>query len=456
MPMTLVIKKMTGTFVTIRLLSVALFCVAQGSSGTMPVQTLTLRQAQEIALRNNRQIGIARLQVDQVGQRIAEARTSLLPQLNVLAQGGYLLDTLSARFPKGILGTVNGSPVPSQDIDITTGNRFTAIYDLSLAQPLTQIPRIRIGIRLQELGRDLAQEQERQQRQTIASNVRQAYFGLLQTQEAVKATNANLQALHELERTVTNQVVQQAALRADLLDVQARAAAQEASLATQLDTLAQYKEQMNILLGRNVQTPFQVAPETEPVPVDSDRDSLQAQAAQNRPDLRRSALQIRQAELDRRNSELSFLPDVSLAMNYAALGGGVNGLPDHLWTIGFQLSWQPFEWGRRRHEIAEKTDAIAQARLAQQEAQAGAQLDVDNRIRQERQAREQRRAAQAAQTAARERLRVTLNQFQVKAALLKDVLQAQAALTDADRQVRDADLAALTAQAELRRALGEE
>jgi outer membrane protein TolC len=153
---------------------------------------------------------------------------------------------------------------------------------------------------------------------------------------------------------------------------------------------------------------------------------------------------------------LSYLPDVSLATNYTGLGGGINGLPDHLWTIGFLITWQPFEWGKRRHEIAEKSDAVQQANLALREAQAGAQLDVDNRIRQERQAREQQRAAQAAQAAARERLRVTLNQYQVKAALLKDVLQAQAALTDADRQARDADLAALTAQSELRRALGEE
>ena len=278
---------------------------------------------------------------------------------------------------------------------------------------MTQIPRIRTGIRLLEIGKDLAEEQERQQRQTIASNVRQVYFALLQTQEAVKAINANLQALHELERTVTDQVVQQSALRADLLDVQARAAAQEATLSLQLDTLAEYKERMNILLGRDLQTPFQVTPETEPAPVESDNARLQEQARRDRPDLRRSALQIRQAELDRHSSQLSSLPDVSLAMNYFALGKSVNGLPDHLWTVGFQLSWQPFEWGRHRHEIAEKTSVIAQALLAQQEAQAGAQVDVDNRIRQEHQAHEQRRAAQAAQTAARERLRVTTNQYQV-------------------------------------------
>ena len=243
---------------------------------------------------------------------------------------------------------------------------------------------------------------------------------------------------------------------ADLLDVQAQVAAREVALSAQLDALQQVKEQMNVLLGRDVEVPFQVAPETDKLPLDTDRDKYQARALRSRPDLRRSALQIRLAELDLRSSRLSYLPELSLAMDYFGLGKGVNGVPDHLWILGAQLSWQPFDWGKRRHEIAEKTNVIAQARLADQEARAATQVDVDNQIRRERQAHDQLRAAQAARTAAGERLRVTLNQYQAQAALLKDVLQAQAALADADRQVQDAGLAYLTAQSELRRASGEE
>ncbi len=456
MPTMSALKKITAAFVIVGMLTPGEFCTAQENSGTPPAPRLTLRQALDLALNKNRQIVISQLQVEQAGERVAQARTGLLPQFTLQAFGGQLLDTVRERFPKGIFGSAGGSPVPAQDSDLSTGSRLAAAYNLTLGQPLTQIPRIRTGIRLLELSREIAQEQERQQRQTIASNVRQVYFGLLQNQEAVKAGSANLQALHELERTVTDQVVQQSALRADLLDVQARTAAQETTLSTLLDTLAEYKERMNILLGRNIRTPFQVMPESEPAPLDNDSVARQEQALRDRPDLRRSALQVRQAELDRHNIQLSALPEVSLVMNYFSLGKEVDGLPSHLWTVGFQLSWEPLDWGRHRHALAEKTSVIAQARLAEQEAQAAAQADVDNRIRQEHQARALRRAAQVAQSAARERLRVTLNQYRVQTALLKDVLQAQAALTDADRQVQDAEMATLTAQAELHRALGEE
>ncbi|MCW3100807.1 MAG: hypothetical protein JWL77_6425 [Chthonomonadaceae bacterium] len=439
------------------LLNASLAGNAQSRSGAAPDSPLTLHQALDIALRHNRLITISGLQVEQAKQRVAQARTDLLPQLNVQAVGGELLDTVRLHFPAGVLGQVNGAPVPSNNIDVSTKNHFTTIYNVTLAQPLTQIPRIQTGISLQKVGVDINREEDRQQRLTITSHVRQTYFAILQIQNGLIATNATLKALQELERSVADNVVQQSALRADLLDVQARVAAQEAALSALLDTLQQYKEQMNLLLGRDVRTPFQVASETEESVLDAGQDQLQATALRDRPDLRRSVLQIRQAELDRRSTRLGYLPDLSFAISYSGAGTGINGVPDHILTAGFMLSWKsPFDWGKRRHEIAEKTMVIDQAHLAYEEAKSAAQVDVNNQIRREHDAHEQLRAAQSAQTAAHERLRVTLDQYRAKEALLKDVLQAQAAVTDTDRQAQDAGLAYLTAQSDLRRALGKE
>jgi len=89
--------------------------------------------------------------------------------------------------------------------------------------------------------------------------------------------------LQELERTVADSVVQQSALRADLLETQARVAAQETTLSALLDTLQQYKEQMNVLLGRAVQTPFQAAPETVETLPETDLDRLQRKRCTSAP-----------------------------------------------------------------------------------------------------------------------------------------------------------------------------
>jgi outer membrane protein TolC len=426
-----------------------------------PAQSLSLREALDLALRNNRLVNIAGLQVEQAKHRVAGARTNILPQIDISGTGGELLDKVNVYIPAGIFGSVNGTSVPSHEVDISTKNHFSTIYSISVAQPLSQIPRIKTEIDLQKVGADVAREQERSQRQSIAANVRNLYYALLQTQDGVKATNELLRALQELERSVADNVVQQSALLADLLEVQARVVAQEATLSAQLDTMQQDKEQINILLGRDVKTPFQVVPEPDDSLLESsqyeDIDRLQSQALNDRPDLKRSAMQIRQAELARRNALLDYIPDLSIGVRYSGLGTGINALPDHIVTAGLILSWKdPWDWGRRRHEIAAQTLAIHEAKLANEEAKSAAQVDVNNQIRREQEAHDRIHAAQAAQVAANERLRVTLNQYRAKEALSKDVLQAEAALADIDRQVQDARLAYRTAQSELRRALGEE
>jgi outer membrane protein len=421
-----------------------------------PVPTLTLSQALAFARQNNRQNRIAELQVEAAQQRAAAARTGLLPKITLQALGGQLVDTVSAHFPAGVLGTVNGSPVPSHDIDVKTPSRFSEAYTLGIAQPITQVPRIRTGIRILEAGVDIAREQERQRRQASAATVREIYHAILQTEETIAAGDEQLKALQQTERTVAENVSREAALRADLLEVQARRIQQETALATARDTLQQYKEQLNLLLGRDTQTPFEVAPVADDAPLESDASVLVDRALRNRPELHVGALQVRQAELDRRSTELERVPDLSLAMNYAAMQSDINGLPDHVWTVGFQVSWDGLDWGRRRRESAAKKKSIEQARLALDEARSQVQIDVRNQLRRWREARETESAARAAQQAAQERLRVTANQFQSHAALLKDVLQAQAALADANRQVQDAALASLTAQSELQRSLGEE
>ena len=58
--------------------------------------------------------------------------------------------------------------------------------------------------------------------------------------------------------------------------------------------------------------------------------------------------------------------------------------------------------------------------------------------------------------AEREKLRVTLNRYAQHLVLLKDTLQAQTAVADANHQYQNALVSFWTARAEFERALGEE
>src|SRR5258708_5320628 len=239
---------------------------AQSPSMSGLDKVLTLQEALDLALKNNRPIAISGLIVEQAKERVSQARVNLLPQFDIKAAGGVMLDTVKTHFPAGVLGSVNGSPVPSKDINLTSNHHFTSVYNITIAQPRPQIPPLATALRLASVGTDIAREAERQQRITTTSSVRQLYFAIQQTQEGIKAANASLKSLHELERSVADNVVQQAALRADLLDVQGRVAAQEAGISGLLDTLQKGKEKMNVLLGRGIKTPFQIASGAQEAP----------------------------------------------------------------------------------------------------------------------------------------------------------------------------------------------
>lgn len=429
-------------------------CYGQSSP---PTEELTLQKAIELATQNNRQIHAAEFQVQQARQATLAMRTNLYPQIDIEGQHSRFVDPVKLRFDQGMFGNIGGTPIPTNNVTVSSGIRWTSLYAVTLGQPITQIPRINTGIRLAEATTELAKEQSRERRLDTVNNVRRLYYSILQAEQGVNTLDDGLKALIELERTVNEAVKQEAALSADLLEVQARKAKEESQRLQTQDTLLELKERMNLLLGRDIYVPFRlVAIPDNSDHIDESEKSLWDRALANRPDLRQAALQVRRAELDRRATDLEYIPDLSIVSSYIGFDFGLSSLPDHVWTIGIQLSWKSLDWGKRRYESQSKKKAVLAAKEVLDDATAAAHIDLNSQLRALHEARAELKAARAALDAAKERLRVTMNRFHEKAALPKDVLQAEATLSDTNRQVIDAELSFQTADSKLRKAVGEE
>jgi outer membrane protein len=226
-----------------------------------PGEVLTLDQAIRLALQNNRQVQIAALEVRKNEHEEAAQRTHRFPSLNLSALATQLLSPVNFRFDQGVFGTYPGiGPVPATDTDVRSPQTLTTYLDGRLTQPLTQLHRIRLGIRMQEATTQAAREALRAQQQSVIAQVKQSYYGLLQTQSALEANEEALKFDRELERVVADEVVQQAALQSDLLQVRAQLARQEYETLTLRNSLAATKDQLNRLLGRDVRTEFRVNP----------------------------------------------------------------------------------------------------------------------------------------------------------------------------------------------------
>jgi outer membrane protein TolC len=421
-----------------------------------PGEPLTVEQAVALALQNNRRIAVAALGVDRAEQRVAAARTNRLPSLSVQALAGTTLDTVSMTFPAGAFGRYPGiGPIPSSDALVQSPRAVSGTVDATLAQPLTQLFRIGLGTRLSEIGRDIEKEKLRQERSAIAGDVRRRYYGLLQAESAVVAAETRVRVYRELTRVVGEQVKIEAALRGDGLEVRSRLASEEQQFVQLRNDLADGREQLNFLLGRELDHDVTLVAVPEASEDEAELSSAVARAVRERPDLAQARLQVEQADTDRRMKKAEAIPDLSLAVTYLTFVN-VDLLPRNVAQAGLQLKWEPFDWGRRGKQTAEKALQVVQARRALQEAEARARLEVGHAFRKLEEARMLVAAARLGHEAAQERLRVTATRQRVDAALIKDVLESQASESAANVQYERALSTFWTAKADFRSALGEE
>jgi outer membrane protein TolC len=99
---------------------------------------------------------------------------------------------------------------------------------------------------------------------------------------------------------------------------------------------------------------------------------------------------------------------------------------------------------------------LEQAKLSSQQSRDAVKLDVKRAYRSLREAGAMAEVARLSSEAAQERLRVVTNQFDQKAALLKDVLDSQSKVAEAQHTQQEALLAYWNAKSEFAKAIGED
>ena len=428
----------------------------QVSSGDVDAPLLTLNDAVTLALQHNWNVKNSVLEAQKYDFQVRTARSRRKPQFQFSMLGGELLQPFDFTFQKGVFGTYPGvGPIPGTNAKVHTPAVFTTYLTGSIDQPLTQQYKIGLGIRATELGRDIAREDVRAERQKIAAEVRDAYFNLVAIQASVDAAREAVKTLKEAQRVTVQYVAEKTVLRADALDVDARLAKSRYELSVSENGLATQREALNQLLGRDVATPFRVdfmpGQDTSDLTLDSARHEAQV----NRPECRQAQLKKKQAEYDRRLAKAEYIPDLSLSLRYQGINN-VQVLPQNVATAGFLLTWEPFDWGRRHNKVAEAAKTVEQARNGIQETESQVAVEVGAKYHKWQEASLLLEASRTAHEAAAEQFRVTGNKYKEQAALLKDLLQAQAQNSETNFHYQQALSSYWSAFAELRKAMGEE
>jgi len=334
------------------LLTIVAFASPIGSlaqQGAQDVPVLTLDDAVSIALSNNRLVKNSVLEAQKYDFQVSTARSRRLPHFQFAALGGELLQPFDFTFAKGVFGTYPGvGPIPSTEAKVHTPAQLTAYLNGSMDFPLSQQYKIGLGIRATELGRDIAKEDVRGERQKIAAEVRSAYFELVATQAAVDAAREGVRTLEEAQRVTQRYIAEETVLRGDALEVDARLAKAQYDLSVAENGLATQHERLNQLLARDLETPFRVDSIPEEDATSLSLEAARQRASQSRPEIREAHLKEKQADYDRRIAKAEYIPDFGVAVSYMGIQN-VQVLPTNVGVAGFALTWEPFDWGRRHN-----------------------------------------------------------------------------------------------------------
>jgi outer membrane protein len=420
----------------------------QGQQASADLPLLTLSQAVQIAVDNNRPVQMAKLNIVASKWEVAQTKTKRFPAFTTYLFASGNLTNPEFTFPADL--SDNKLPVKEK-----LSNGITGLASIEVAQPLSQLYQIHLAVREQELSTDLASQQYQGQRQSIVASVKQAYYAVLQTESSLEAQRALVKQYEETVRVANDYLAQKSVLKSDSLEAKAQLSQSRYQIVQLEDTLTTQKEQLNELLARDLDVGFR----TEPVPPvtaqEMDLKAARQSALAQRPEVREAEINTHRADYDRRLSKAKYIPDVGAAVHYL---DPINTqfLPQNIVSAGVEMKWDPFDWGGRRDEVKQKEVSLEQSQLQLKETQAQVTLDVDNNFRKLTESRSMLEVTEAARDAANEKLREVSDQFKHSAVLMRDLLQQEAAVANANHNYEQSLLAFWNAKAAFEKALGEE
>jgi outer membrane protein TolC len=385
-------------------------------------------------------------------QRIRQARAGYLPKVDVVEswqrgnQPVFVFSSLLAQRQFAAadfaLGALN-HPEPLDNF------RTGVTVEQSLFDGAT-----RASVTAASLGHEVATANRLMVDQDLAASVTAAYGRVLVAMAAGQSAAAAAEAARADRELTGNRRDAGLVTDADVLQVDVHMARtrEQQIRATSDERIA--RAQLNQLMGEPLGEAFALDRSPAASQIDTiDLGSLEAEALENRPDVKLAALQEQLASAAQATARAAFLPQVTAQGGWEFNGGAWNGRTSS-WVVGAVARINLFRGFADTARLVEAREHTARRALEREKSETAARLDVHIAVARLDAARASDAVGRAAVDQARESRRIVRDRYEAGLTDVTSLLRAGEAVVQAETQQTAAQVAVLTETAALARMLG--
>ncbi len=477
-----------------------LILLAGVAHGAQAQRMLNLDSCRAMALRNNKQMSIARVKQEVAANVRRSARTKYLPHISALgayehlskeisllnddqkaALNGGLASSISSELQSKLGPYISQLPIElqqqlGQDLKVAMGyvnaggqyltnalrtdTRNIFAGAVMVTQPVFMGGAIVAMNKLADASEKLAANSAESTRQSTLYSIDQAYWQVVSLRHKQKLAQAYLDLVKKLEGDVLKMIKEGVATRSQGLSVSVKVNEAEMTLTKVNDGLTLSKMLLCQLCGIPVNEQVKLADEesenlsTETITPQVDME----QVNENRPELKMLQNTVDMSKQLTNILKAGNLPMIALTGGYAVsnpnLYNGFQKKFSGIWNVGVMVRVPIWNWGDVAYKVRASKGATTIAKLQLDEAREKIELQVNQSTFKVNEATKKLNMAKVSTERAEENLRTANLGFREGVISSTTVMEAQTAWLQAQSQKIDAEIDVKLSQVNLQKALG--
>ena len=410
------------------------------SAGVGRADSLTLADSVNTALANNPIMKIARENIEKSKATIDEATSLGMPKLSI--QGVY------TRLDQVPVADFNGN-------SIELGKQDSRIADLVLTQPIDVFSIVKTGRQIAKLSKSSTQYDLDQATNDVTLNTKTAFFNVLRAQAFQKVQEDTVYQLDAHLKDAQLHYDAGTIARFDVLRAETELANARQGLIASRNGVELAKSALNNVTGKPLTTLIELVEPADPGFPTIELAACTDAACRWRPEVLSANTRVRMADQTKRVTNLAGKPRFNLQWDYNRNFDATLFNPrENSWKAYLTTSISVFDGGATKAAVDMASSDAANARSAQQQITDAVTLDVQQSYLSLNESEDRIQVAEKGLEQAKEAMRLAQVRYQGGVSTQLEVLDARAALTQAETNHVNAQFDYQIALAKLERAVG--